>query len=205
MDEIKYFIELIVGEIEFDLLYFLARIFGLALIVFSALSFQQKTQKNILIYQILCNCFGLLQLAVLSKYNGQYMGAILYFFAVFRAIIFYLGNKYKFAQSYFWVYLLSALYWVSYVLLFTVFGAEWNVQNAIVELLPIIGTIIMTFGFHCKNAKSVRIIYLIGTPFWIAYGVLIGATGTVVAEVLNVISILLGIIRFDIKSSQTNQ
>lgn len=182
----------------FDPIYFASQIFGFALIVFSVLSFQQKTQRKILIYQLFCNLFGLIHLALLSKYNREYMGAILYFFAGARAVIFYLGNKYSFAKSYFWVYSLSFFYLCAYVLLFTVFGADFNFKNGCIEMLPIIGTIIMTFGFHCENAKFVRIIYLIGTPFWLAYGVLVGAMGTTISEGLNVLSILFGIFRLDI-------
>jgi hypothetical protein len=50
-----------------------------------------------------------------------------------------------------------------------------------------------------KSAKAVRILSLIGSPCWLVYNIFAGAIGAICCEIICEISIIIGILRYDIK------
>jgi hypothetical protein len=50
-----------------------------------------------------------------------------------------------------------------------------------------------------KSAKAVRILSLIGSPCWLVYNIVEGAIGAIICEIVCEISIIVGILRYDIK------
>ena len=89
---------------------------------------------------------------------------------------------------------------VSYALTFTVFNMERTAFNLIVETLPVVGISIQTVGFRMKNPFKVRCMYLVSAPFWIVYASIRVAIGGILVDSINIISIIIGIVRIDIKS-----
>ena len=91
--------------------------------------------------------------------------------------------------------LFVVIYVASYVLSFTVFGTEFNVRNAIVELLPVIGMIAMTFGFARGTAGAIRICSFITSPSWLIYNCFNLSIGGILCEAFSLISSTSAIIR----------
>ena len=56
-----------------------------------------------------------------------------------------------------------------------------------------------TFGFRSNNAKTIRRFALISAPSWLAYNLVFISVGAIICEVISLVSIIVGIIRFDLK------
>ena len=87
----------------------------------------------------------------------------------------------------------------SYVLAFTVFGKAHTLYNFIIEILPVLGMMISTVACRTRNAATVRKLSLINSPLWLVYDALTHSVGGTLCEVMCLISIVIGIVRLDIK------
>ena len=59
--------------------------------------------------------------------------------------------------------------------------------------------IIATVSLRLGSAKAVRLFGLTSSPMWLVYNCFSGSIGAVASEILNLISIVVGIIRLDIR------
>ena len=86
-----------------------------------------------------------------------------------------------------------------------VFGTKPSLQNLIIEILPVIAMIIATVSLRLGSAKAVRRLGLISSPMWLIYNCFSGSIGAIASEILNLISIIIGIIRLDIKKNKNDE
>ena len=91
------------------------------------------------------------------------------------------------------------IYLVSYVFSFTALGLQFNLKNAVVESLPVIGMTATTIAFRCKTAKSTRLFSLISSPSWLVYNIVALSIGAICCEVISIGSIFVGLFRYDYK------
>ena len=168
---------------------------GIVAMIFPALSFQQKTQKRILLFQLIGNSLFFVQYLLLNSYVGAFLNLI----AIIRALVYSQMGKRKWADSILWLYLFLLLTVATYVLTFTVFGTERTTFNYIVELMPVIGISIQHFGFRMKEASKVRLMYLFSAPLWVAYASIRMSIGGILVDSINIVSIIIGMIRLDRK------
>lgn len=167
---------------------------GIVAMLFNILSYQQKSSRGVITMQL----FGGALFAVNFFMLGAIMGGLLNVIAVFRAIVY--SNKEKFkAGSKAWIYFFIALYVASYLLTFTVFGKAFTLGAAILELLPVIAMTAATFGFYVNKAAFIRKMGLICCPSWLIYNICNLAVGAIVCEAVSICSVIIGIIRLDIK------
>lgn len=68
----------------------------------------------------------------------------------------------------------------------------------IFSLLPIIGVLFHTSAFWISNERAIRIVSLIGCPFWLVYNFVSGAYGSCIGDVLSMVSICVSMVRYDI-------
>lgn len=176
---------------ELEIIAQIISIFGT---IMNFLTYQQKKQKS----AIICQLFASLFFAISFLMLGAYIGAILNGIGIVRALIFTFRQKTR-AEHIAWLIAFSILFVSSYVLLFTAFGKEPKPQNFIIEILPVIGMISTTISFRCKTSKAVRAFGLISSPLWLIYNIFSFSIGAIISEVLNLISIIVGMIRFDFK------
>ena len=176
-------------------MYIFIQAIGIIAMIFPALSFQQKTQRRIVIFQLIGTAFFFVHYLLLNSIVGAFLNII----AFTRAIIYSQIGKKKWAYSLFWPLLFLALSILTYVLTFTVFNTEKTPVNFIVESLPVIGLSIQHFGFRMKDAYKVRVMYLISAPLWVAYAAIKSSIGGILVDSINIVSIIIGIIRLDIK------
>ena len=173
----------------------IAQTIGVVAMAINILSFQQKQQRNIITMQF----FGAALFAVNMFMLGAIVGGCLNLLGAVRAIVY--ANKQRFrADSTWWLVVFISLYLLSYVLTFTVFDKEPSAVNVVVEFLPIIGMTASNFGFFFTEAKTVRRLGLISSPSWLVYNVVNFAIGGIVCEILCMISIVIGMLRHDIKN-----
>ena len=159
------------------------------------LSFQQKTQKRILLMQFCSSTLFTLHYGLI----GAAMGCILNGIGIVRAAIFAQRNTKKWAASPVWIPVFIALFVGTYALNFTVLGKEATVRNLLLEVLPVIGMTATTISFRMEKAGQVRLFSLISSPMWLIYNVCSGSLGGSITEIFSLCSIFIGILRLDRK------
>lgn len=175
----------------------IAQIVGIFGMIANFVSFQQKKQKRVVFFQF----FSALLFGINYLMLGAYMGALLNVFGVIRAIVFINREKLK-AEHPAWLVFFILAFGSSYPLVFTVFGKEPSLKNLIIELLPVIAMILATISYRFTKAKDIRRFGLFSSPMWLIYNIFCFSIGAILSEILNLISIIVGIIRFDLKNSK---
>ena len=172
----------------------IAQIIGLFAMAFNIFSYQQKTQRGAIAFQL----GGSILFAVNYLMLGAMVGGILNAVGIIRALVFLNREKTK-ATHPAWLIGFTAVYLLSYVLTFTVFGKEATPFNLIVEFLPVIGMTATTISFRLSDAKSIRRYGLVSSPSWLVYNVGSMNLGAIICEVLTLGSIFIGMFRLDRK------
>ncbi len=173
---------------------------GILGMIANFLSFQQKEQKRVVAFQF----FSALLFGINYLMLGAYMGALLNAIGVIRAIVFVNREKLK-AEHPAWLIFFILAFSSSYPLVFTVFGKEPILKNFIIELLPVIAMILATISYRFTKAKDIRRFGLFSSPMWLTYNIFCFSIGAILSEILNLISIIVGIIRFDLKKKQNTE
>lgn len=172
----------------------LAQTVGIAAMLFNILSYQCKKQKWIITLQL----FGGALFAVNFLLLGAVVGGILNILAALRAVLFLFKEKLK-ADRLVYLIVFVLLFITVYILNFTLFGKPITLFNLIVEILPVIGMTALSIGFRLKRAADVRRCGLVSSPSWLIYNISAGSWGAIICEVFTLISIVIGILRHDIK------
>ena len=172
----------------------LAQLVGIAAMAFNILSYQQKTRTRAIGFQL----FGSALFAVNYFLLGAVVGGILNLVGTVRAVVFLNREKFR-ADRIGWLIGFTVVYLLSYLLTFTVFGKPVTVFNLIVEFLPVVGMTATTISFRLQDAGDIRKFGLISSPSWLVYNIVNFSIGAICCEVLSLGSILIGMLRFDVK------
>lgn len=154
-------------------------ILGMALTI---LSFQFKTKKHILLMQSLGSAFFLASYVVLGSWPAVYLNVVF----LLRNTVFYFSGDAKWAKSKVWPYLLIAL---------VIIAGSIGVKTYL-DILPVVGSIFGTLAASFKNENMFRLFKLGDSPCWLVYNASIPSLGGTVCEVFNLISIIVGLIRY---------
>lgn len=165
-----------------------AQSLGIIAFFIAVLSFQRKTQRGIMTMQIFsCFCFTVHFLIL-----GAMGGFILNLIAFFRSMIYSFRKNHKWAASIVWVYVFIPCAIASGV--YSIIFAE-----GISAVLPTLGMIITTFAGRMEKASSVRFLTLLNSPLWLAYNLIEGSIGGAMTEIVSICSIIIAILRLDIR------
>lgn len=176
-----------------------AQIIGIIAMAFNILSYQQKRQRYIIVWQLLGTSLFTVNFFLLGAYTGALLNAI----GIVRAIVF-LNKKTLKSDHPLWLWGFICVYIISYVLTFTVFHKDFNATTAIVELLPVVGMTATTLAFRSKSAKSTRLLGLISAPSWLVYNIFAKSMGAILCAAFCMVSILIGYIRLDRNTNKEN-
>ncbi len=188
-----YFCEEIMEPIEI-----IAQAVGIVGMTFNILSYQPKTKKNVLILQLIGAAFFTVNFFLLKAITG----AVLNIVNVALALVFAFKEKTR-AEHPAWAVGFCAAYICSYVLTFTLFGLEPTTANLITEIFPVIGTLLTVLSYKMKDAKAIRKIGLFRSPAWLMYNIFVFSIGGIICEVVTIVSIIIAIIRLDIKKEES--
>ena len=171
----------------------LAKILSFGGLLFIVASYQQKNKTPLIICQSIGGAlFGIHYLLI-----GAYAGFLLNTIAMARGIVF--ARKLSKNAGRLWVGIFIALCLIAYVLTFTLFGMEPSVTNLILELLPTIGMIVLTISFNMTHAGHIRILGSINSAGWLSYNIAHQTPFGILCEIICLGSIVIGILRHDIK------
>lgn len=169
-----------------------AQAVGLFAMAFNILSYQQKTRKGAIAFQLM----GSFLFSVNFFMLGAMVGGILNAVGIVRALVF-LNKEKLHADRLPWLVGFTVAYVVSYILTFTVFGKQLTPVNMLIELLPVVGMIATTISFRLTEARDIRRYGLISSPSWLVYNIVNVSVGAIICEVISLCSILIGMYRFD--------
>ena len=148
----------------------------------TVLSFQMKTRKQIIIFQTLGSTFFLASYFLLGSWTGVYMNIVY----LSRNIVFYCSKEKAWAQKKSWLYIFlgaSAL-------------AGLLGYQSIIDVLPICGAVFATTAMYMQNENKLRLLNLAASPCWLIYNINLSSSGGVICEVFNIVSIIVGLIRY---------
>ena len=174
-----------------------AQIMGIVGMAINCLSFQNKKAHMVIVFQLFGSMFFAINYFMISAFSG----AILNVLGIVRAIVFLFEKKLN-TKHPLWTIGFVVLYLCSYVLVFTVFAKSVTPTNLIVELLPVIGMVLTTLSFRASDAKIIRIYAMLNAPFWLTYNIINVAIGGICCESINLVSIVIGMIRHDMKKKE---
>lgn len=171
-----------------------AQSLGIIAFFIAVLSFQRKTQRGIMTMQIFsCFCF-----TVHFFILGAMGGFILNLIGFFRSAVYSFRKTHKWAASIIWVYVFIPCAIASGV--YSIIFAE-----GISAVLPTLGMIITTFAGRMEKASSVRFLTLLNSPLWLAYNLIEGSIGGAMTEIVSICSIIIAILRLDIKKKTNSK
>jgi len=175
----------------------IAQVISIAAMAFNILSYQRKTQRGIITFQF----FGSSLFAISFLMLGSMMGMLMNIVSMVRAAV-YRERERLHSDHILWLLFFIALSVVTYILNFTVFGTEPSTKSLIVEFLPVVGMTASTVSFRMKEARAIRFLGLINSPAWLIYNIFAFSIGAILCETISLISIIVGILRFDLKRNE---
>ena len=146
------------------------------------LSFQQKTHKRIVIMQA---CSGLL-FAIQYFMLGAYEGMIGNIVGMTRSIAFSFRGKSKFADSIICPVVFAVLAGAGGMLTYT----------SPASLLPMAAMMISSFVMWNPHTQQLRALTMPTSLMWLIYNVICSSYSGILTEIFNLISIVIGLIRF---------
>ena len=181
----------------------LAQAIGIVGMVVNLLAYQQKKQKNLILFQLGGSAMFFLNFLLLGIADGVfYIGTLMNLLGIFRSVVF--ANRKVFrSDKPFWIAIMTVLYLGAYALAFTVFGTKPTVYNLLIEFIPVVAMIAGTLVVYMKEAGNARRLSLISSPSWLIYDIAAGSVGGTIGEILNICSIFVGMIRHDIKKKES--
>lgn len=159
--------------------FILAQICGAIVLVFMVISVQFKTKEKIVMCSVLGNVFAAIQFFLL----GALTGAVISVINTIRCLIFYLYKKKDIKPSFVILIIFEIIAIISGI-------TSWQ---DIWSLIPIIVTIIYTYGLWQDNVKIIRITTGMAGFGWTIYDIVVRAYVGAVQETCQLISAIIAL------------
>ena len=159
----------------------IGQIFSIIGMALTVVSFQMKTKKQILVMQSVGSAFFLISYILLGSWAAVCLNVVF----LIRNIVFYFNDK-KWASRGIWLYFILALVIAAGALGFKTY----------LDIIPIVGAIFGTVAAYMKRENMFRLLKLGDSPCWLIYNISLPSVGGIICEIINIISILVGLIRY---------
>lgn len=171
-----------------DSQFIISQIISAIATVLLLLSYQQKTHKRIVLMQAASGTLFGIQYMMLGAYEGMicnYIGAV-------RSVAYSFRNNSKIVDSIFCPIVFAVFFTVSGIVTY---------QN-LFSLLPIVAMCISSFVLWSPKTQQLRALSMPTCAMWLVYNAVSHSYVAVLTEVLNLISIVIGLIRFRKKGNK---
>ena len=171
------------GEKHMTINFIIAQIIGIFALIILMSSFQKNEKTLLLKYQIISSLLYAIQYAFLGAYTGSLMNLT----CMARNFIFNRYNNKK-----------VPIYWlIIIVILMIIFS--FMTYIGIISLLPTLAVILYSIAVWYGNLKLIRYTEVISCTLFIIYNIRVLAITGLIATIIELISALIAIYRFDIK------
>ena len=175
---------------------FIAQALGIAGMTMNILSYQGKSQRSVILMQMIGATFFTANMFLLQAWSGFILNAL----GIVRAIVY--ANKDKFRNMKLWNILFFICYGLSYLSVFTVFKTPITFWHLIIEMLPTSAMVVSTIAFSREDAATIRKFAWYVSPAWLVYDAISLSIGGTICEAISIISILTATLRLDRKKAQ---
>lgn len=162
----------------------ITQVIGTIGLILSLMIYQVNNRKLMLYISIVSALIWGIHYGMLGAWTGSAMCMI----QSARNYVFSKKQERNWAKSIVWVYLFLGIF-----ITLTIFTWE-----GIISLFPLMGITTSTIAFWMNNPKHIRRISVINSPSWFIYDFISKSYPGMIADVVIFISIIIGIIRFDI-------
>ncbi len=166
-------------------MYILAQIIGVLAVVLFVLSYQFKRRKHIVLANAVSNCLYVLQYILLGALEGAAIDMLSSVSAVAAN-----GKDKGFVAKH--------VKTIFITLNLAILAAGLCLYKNIFSLFPIVGAILQTSAFWVTEERKIRLVSLLGAPFWLIYNLVSMAYGSTIGNALSIISLAVAIYRYDI-------
>ena len=90
-----------------------------------------------------------------------------------------------------------------FILIFVITGLLSS--KTVIDFFPVLGQMFGTVAVWQKNPKAIRFIMLAPRPLWFIYNFIVGSYAGMLAEIFILLSVVTGIVRFDILGKPAKQ
>lgn len=161
----------------------LIQIIGFVGLLFVVLSFQKNTRGAILLFLAIAQVFFTLHFSLLSAWTGAAMNGL----AAIRTFMFYKRDTVLLFKNPLLMYIFMAVFIL----------AGFMTWQAWYSVLLIIAMVADTYAVWNERTSRLRAFMLIPRPLWFTYNLIVGSYAGLTTEIFVFLSILIGIIRFD--------
>lgn len=170
----------------------MAHILGVLAVVTFLLSFQFKNRRNIIAVNLTSRLLYILQYIFLGAFEGavlDFMGLLLSFFAGYK--------EKEFVTKHFKAIMVI----INLILL----AAGLALYENIFSIFAIFGIVFEIAALWLTKEKNIRILSMFAAPFWLVYNMANSAYGSVVGNVLVMVSIVIAMARLDFNRKSSEQ
>ena len=168
-----------------------AQAVGFAAMVLLVSSFQMKTRQKILAFQLVSESLWVTHYALLGAYTGMALNIV----AAVRCWVYAKRETKKWADK----PLIPAAFFAAAIVVALL---SWTGPAS---LLPMTSVCITSFAAWSKRPVIIRVFSIPGCVCWFVFNLLSGSYAGVLTEILNITSILTGIVRIDILHKGTSR
>ena len=170
-------------EVKMKPLEIIANIIGVIAVATFVFSYQLKTRKAI----IICNAASRVLFVAQYFLLGAFEGAMLDVVSI-AAVVLAEKRDTPFIKK----HLKAAIILVNLAMIATGIIFYKNIFS----LLPLIGVLLQTGAFWLTKEKDIRLVSVLGSPFWFTYNVYSHAYGSSLGDVMTFVSIITAMIRY---------
>ena len=158
-------------------------IIGILAVAAFLFSYQQKKRANIILFNVISRILYIIQYCLLGAFSG--------------AVLDVLGTGSSIAAGQSERPRIRRFKWVILALVnAAIITAGLLLYENIFSLFPIVGVLLHTSAFWIKNERIIRIVSLLGSPFWFVYNLTSLAYGSAIGDILTMVSIIIAMIRY---------
>ena len=170
----------------------LANIFGICAVALFVISYQMKSRRAIIALGAASRILYVTQYILLGAFEGALLDIVAFFVSILCG-----QTERGFIKKHF-----AAAIVLSNV---AIVGVGMLAYRNIFSLLPIFGVIFETLALWLKKEKHIRLVSLLGAPFWMAFNIKSGAYGSVIGNVITLGSLAVAILRYDILKKEKKE
>ena len=170
----------------------LANILGLCAVACFVISYQMQARRSIIALGAASRLLYMVQYILLGAFDGALLDMVAFFISLVCS-----RTEKGFVKKHFvLVFILSNV---------LIIGAGMMTYRNIFSLFPIFGVIFEILALWLKKEKHIRLLSLLGAPCWMAFNIKNGAYGSVVGNVITLVSLTVAILRYDILKKEKKE
>lgn len=170
----------------------IGQIFGIFGLIMFVLSFQCKESKKLVLVQGIGGMMFFVNFLLIGAYGG----------ALFNLTILVRGLLYAKKDGKLWKPIfVETMFTVAYIYSLTLING--NILQVILTTLPYVSLLVMSILMWKENGKLIRLFQVSAlSPAWLIHNIFNFTLGGILAEVFNIISALVSLIRFKMKEEK---